>query len=91
MTTICLIRHARKMKKEVILKDKKLDTVQTVLTVDGEKSAEKLGLLPCLLSVEKIYSSHYARAVGTAKYLASERNLPIYVDERLGEIQNGEG
>lgn len=91
MTTIYLIRHARKMKKEVILKDKKLDTVQTVLTVNGEKSAEKLGLLPCLLSVEKIYSSHYARAVGTAKYLASERNLPIYVDERLGEIQNGEG
>ena len=91
MTTIYLIRHARKMKKEVILKDKKLDTVQTVLTVDGEKSAEKFGLLPCLLSVEKIYSSHYARTVGTAKYLASERNLPIYVDERLSEIQNGEG
>ena len=38
-----------------------------------------------ILNIELLYSSDYARAVATAKYIAFNNKLTINIDERLGE------
>lgn len=59
------------------------------LSVNGEKKAEELSNLPELNGVEVLYSSHYVRAMATAKYIAEHNNIKLNVDERLGERKFG--
>lgn len=57
------------------------------LAVKGEKLACKLA---SNLDVQAIYSSDYASALATAKYVALEKNLPIYIDSNLRDTKIGE-
>ena len=44
---------------------------------------------PELSKVELLYSSHYVRAMATAKYIAEKNSISLNVDERLGERKFG--
>lgn len=91
-TIIYLIRHAEKLKKGIVYlsdNDSKDITERMILTIEGERAARKLSKYYEFKNIDKIYSSHYSRALATAKYLAKSLNQTIYVDNRLGEIVSG--
>lgn len=56
-----------------------------ILSVDGEKRAEKLCEIEELNNVEKIFASDSVRAIASAKYLAEKNNIKIELDERISE------
>lgn len=92
-TIIYLIRHSEqlKFKGEYISSDsEQIKNEKIVLSIEGERKAMELSKLAELYGVNKIYSSNYVRAISTAKYIASENNLEINVDERLGERKLGD-
>ena len=60
-----------------------------VLSIEGEKAALKLARIKGLDCVSKIYSSGYASAVGTAKYLAKRLALSVNVLNDLNERKIG--
>lgn len=37
-----------------------------------------------LKNIDVLYSSHYVRAMSTAKYISESNNIMLNVDERLG-------
>lgn len=56
-----------------------------ILSVDGEKRAEKLCEIEELNNVERIFASDSVRAIASAKYLAEKNNIKIELDERINE------
>jgi len=56
-----------------------------ILSVEGEKRAEKLCELEELNNVERIFASDSVRAIASAKYLAEKNNIKIELDERINE------
>lgn len=56
-----------------------------ILSVDGEKRAERLCELEELNNVERIFASDSVRAIASAKYLAEKNNIKIELDERINE------
>ena len=56
-----------------------------ILSVDGEKRAEKLCEIKELNNVERIFASDSVRAIASAKYLAEKSNIKIELDERINE------
>lgn len=56
-----------------------------ILSVDGEKRAEKLCEIKELNNVERIFASDSVRAIASAKYLAEKNNIKIELDERINE------
>lgn len=94
MTILYLIRHSVKYEKknyesynahdDHFIKDEK-----SILSVEGEKRAEKLCKKHTFDKVEKIYASSMVRSIQTAKYLSTRLNLPINIDERLNERRVG--
>lgn len=56
-----------------------------VLSVEGEVKAEKLAECAELKDLSAVFSSNYARAISTAKYIACKNLIEINVDQRLGE------
>lgn len=56
-----------------------------ILSVDGEKRAEKLCGIEELNNVERIFASDSVRAIASAKYLAEKNNIKIELDERINE------
>ena len=60
-----------------------------VLSLTGEKQALELSKKDIFKNIDSVYSSKYVRAIETAKYIASENNIPILIDERLGERKLG--
>lgn len=56
-----------------------------ILSVEGEKRAEKLCEIEELNNVERIFASDSVRAIASAKYLAEKNNLKIELDERINE------
>lgn len=93
MTTVYISRHSQPFRK--FLGEYKVNEMEQIrneknlLSVDGEKYAEEMSNLPELLKVEILYSSHYVRAMSTAKYIAEKNNIILNVDERLGERRFG--
>ena len=59
------------------------------LSVNGEKKALQMSEYKELQDIEVIYSSHYVRAMATAKYIAEKNNIKLNVDFRLGERKFG--
>ena len=55
------------------------------LSVEGERRAQILSNFSDLKNIDIVYSSHYVRAISTAKYVASNNNLKLNIDSRLGE------
>ena len=56
-----------------------------ILSVDGEKRAERLCELEELNNVERIFASDSVRAIASAKYLAEKYNIKIELDKRINE------
>ena len=92
-TLIYLIRHAQPIKIELKnvnnYDDSQMQNEKQVLSLTGEKQALELSKKEILKNIDSVYSSKYVRAIGTAKYIASENNIPILIDERLGERKLG--
>ncbi|MDE6284315.1 MAG: histidine phosphatase family protein [Bacilli bacterium] len=61
--------------------------VNRPLSLAGEKLAKKLS--ESLEGVQAIYSSAYASALASAKYVAAQKNLPIYIDSNLRDAVIG--
>lgn len=55
------------------------------LTIDGQRQAQELVKFFANISIEKIISSPYKRAVDSIYPLANARNIEIEIDERLSE------
>jgi len=59
------------------------------LSIEGESFAKKLVSFEELESINIIYSSGYASAISTAKYIAEKLELDINVDNKLNERKIG--
>ena len=92
-TLIYLIRHAQpitiELKNVNNNDDCQIQNEKQVLSLKGEKQALELSKKDIFKNIDSVYSSKYVRAIGTAKYIASENNIPILIDERLGERKLG--
>jgi 2,3-bisphosphoglycerate-dependent phosphoglycerate mutase len=94
-TVVYLIRHSEPTPKSNIkfISNNNSNIVKnemSILSVSGEKKAEKLSKHPELQNIDAVYSSNYVRALGTAKYIALENNTIINVDDRLNERRIGQ-
>lgn len=93
MTTIFISRHSQPFRK--LFGEYQANEIEQIrneknpLSVDGEKYAEEMSNYSELLDVDVLYSSHYVRAMATAKYIAEKNNILLNVDERLGERKFG--
>lgn len=93
MTMVYISRHSQPFRK--FLGKYKVNEIEQIrneknpLSVDGEKYADQMSNYPELLKVESLYSSHYVRAMATAKYIAEKNGIELNVDERLGERRFG--
>lgn len=94
MTTVYISRHSIPFKEhrgienfnEVSLIKNKMSP----LSVTGEKEAEKLSQLKELNNIDIVWSSEYVRAISTAKWIAFKNDIPVNIDERLGERIHGD-
>ena len=59
------------------------------LSVVGEEKARKMSELPDLKTINVLYSSHYVRAIATAKYIAENNKIKLNVNEKFGERRFG--
>lgn len=57
------------------------------LSIEGEKLAKRISND---INVKAIYSSNYASALSTAKYVSDKENLPIYINSNLKDAMIGE-
>lgn len=94
MTTLYLIRHSVRMKRDAIetynttepriIKEEKI-----ILSSEGEKRAEILSKEEELQNIDIVYTSNCVRTLQTAKYLMENQNLKANIDERLDERRVG--
>lgn len=91
-TVIYLIRHAETINENGIrntTEDSQMINEKEILSVQGEKDAEKVSENKELQDIEVIWSSSYTRAKATAKYIANTNNLEINLDNNLSERKLG--
>lgn len=60
-----------------------------ILSVEGERNAEKLCEVEELKGVDVVYSGDSFRAIGTAKYISKLNNLSLNLDDRINERNLG--
>lgn len=93
MTIVYISRHSQPFRQ--LLGEYKVNEIEQIrneknpLSVIGERYADQMSNYPELLKVESLYSSHYVRAMATAKYIAEKNGIELNVDERLGERRFG--
>ena len=91
-TIIYLIRHAETIEENGIRntnENSQMINEKEILSVYGEKQSQKLSENIELSHIDIIWSSSYTRAKATAKYIASNNNLPINIDSNLNERKLG--
>ena len=91
-TIIYLVRHAETIEENGIRntnENSQMINEKEILSVYGEKQSQKLSENIELSHIDIIWSSSYARAKATAKYIASKNNLPINIDSSLNERKLG--
>ena len=91
-TIIYLVKHAKELKENGIknINDTtQLDNEKYILSVEGEEQSRKLSENPELDNIDVLWSSSYARAKATAKYIAYRDNIEINIDSRLNERKLG--
>ena len=91
-TIVYLIRHAETVNENGIRntnEDSQLINEKEILSVEGEEQAKELSENDELKNIDIIWSSSYARAKATAKYIAKNNNLPINFDGNLSERKLG--
>lgn len=91
-TTIYLVKHADELKETGIKNTN--DTTQLmnekyILSVKGEEQSKKLSEKHELNNIDVLWSSSYARAKATAKYIAYKNNIDINIDSNLNERKLG--
>lgn len=86
ITNNYVMKNERIYKKELNEEQKKEDNL---LSFKGEKIASELLKKEQFKKIKTIYSSNYKSAIGSAKYLSEELDLPIYIDDRLKERRVG--
>lgn len=91
-TIIYLVKHADELKEKGIQNSN--DTAQlinekSILSIEGEEQSKKLSENQELQNVDILWSSSYARAKGTAKYIAYKNNININIDSSLNERKLG--
>ena len=59
------------------------------MSVKGEEQSKRLSESPELQNIDVLWSSSYARAKATAKYIAYRNNIDINIDSRLNERKLG--
>lgn len=94
LTTVYLIRHSKKIDNKLLDNSRNNEYYQTrrekiILSIEGEKKAEKLSKLKEFEDTDIIFSSNYARSLQTVKYLAERKNLVIHIDDRFNERKLG--
>ena len=92
-TIIYLVKHADELKETGIKNTN--DTTQLmnekyILSVKGEEQSKKLSENPELDNIDVLWSSSYARAKATAKYIAYKNNIDINIDSNLNERKLGD-
>ena len=86
LTYVYLIRHSEQLRIENNAdENSQIANEKIVLSVEGEKKAEEISKLDELKNLNDIWSSSYARAIGTAKYIAKENNIGIKLNNGLNE------
>lgn len=91
-TIVYLIRHAETVKEIGIrntTEDSQLINEKEILSVEGELQAKKISENKELTNLDVIWSSSYARAKATAKYIANANNMPFNLDKDLSERKLG--
>lgn len=91
-TIIYLIRHAETVDESGIRNtDETFKDINEneILSVQGELDAKRLSENVELKNLDIIWSSPYARAKSTAKYIANKNNLQYNLDKRLCERKLG--
>ena len=91
-TIIYLIRHAEQYKERGIYNSNNNDQEKNekiILSVNGEKQAEQLSKNKELKNIDFVWSSQYARAKATAKYICFNNNIELNIDNRLNERKLG--
>lgn len=94
-TTIYLIRHSVRFDSVGLIQgyrtsqDKILKSEKVILSVEGERRAERLSNEAEMQNIDEVYTSNCVRTIQTAKYLAEKQKLSITIDERLDERRTG--
>ena len=88
MKEIYLMRHSEPLKPININNNDSLQVQNEkwVLTINGEKIAEKKSKINELADFDIVISSNYARAISTAKYFIKDK---LFIDENFGERKFG--
>ncbi len=87
---VYFVRHGRKVKADSNqYYNKQLRIVDDPLSEEGAKDAERIAAFFKNIDIKKIYVSQYKRAYQTAQPVAKDKELPIIIDERVNEINNG--
>ena len=94
MTTIYLIRHSVRMKRDDIetyntTQPRIIREEKIVLSSEGERRAEILSKKEELQNIDVLYTSNCVRTLQTAKYMMESQNLKANIDERLDERRVG--
>lgn len=73
------------------LNDESMDDkrVKRPLSIDGELFAEKISKIPELQNITSIYSSGFASALATSKYLSARLNVTINIENKFNERKVG--
>ena len=88
ITQVFLIRHSEQLK--IKNESSQILNEKIILSVEGERKAEEISKLRELSNIDVLYSSNYVRAISTAKYIASQNNIEINIDENLNERKLGD-
>ena len=68
---------------DIVLEEKR---TSRPLSIEGEELAKRISEI---ISAQNIYSSNYASALATAKYIANKNNTIIKIDKRLNDSKIG--
>ncbi len=91
-TIVYLIRHAETVNEIGIrntTEGSQLINEKEILSIEGELQAKKVSENKELTNLDVIWSSSYARAKATAKYIANANNMPFNLDKDLSERKLG--
>ncbi len=90
-TVVYLMRHSKTLEVNHVSNDDSilLRNEKSILSVEGEKLAYEHSKKKEFLDIDVVISSNYARAIGTAKYIADRCNLEVQVMSEFNERIHG--
>ena len=89
-TIIYLIKHAEELDENGIKNTNESMQIMNekfVLSVKGEEQAKKLSENQELQNIDVLWSSSYARAKCTAKYIVNKNDIKINIDSSLRQLK----